>query len=119
MKQAEAEKIRDYQQRVQKMAAEDFKDKPDPVWPIRALNSYDDSVIIEWEKPCDNNEDIVLYNIYVSESKEASDLDVLYQTEAQPGDKFATYRIPDLESNTIYYVRILAVNAVGEGYQAD
>ena len=76
-KQAEADKIRDYQQRVQKMAAEDFKDKPDPVWPIRALNSYDDSVIIEWERPCDNNEDIVLYNIYVSETREASDLDVL------------------------------------------
>ena len=30
-----------------------------------------------------------------------------------------SYRIPDLEPDTIYYVRIQAVNAIGEGYKAD
>ena len=76
-------------------------------------------MVIEWDKPCDNNEEIVLYNIYVSEQKEASDLDSMYQTEAAADKDYASYKIPDLEPNTIYYVRVLAVNACGEGYKPD
>lgn len=32
---------------------------------------------------------------------------------------YASYKIPDLEPNTIYYARVFAVNAIGEGYKAD
>jgi len=44
---------------------------------------------------------------------------MLYQTEAKKEEQLASYKISDLEPNKIYYVRIFAVNAVGEGYPAD
>lgn len=55
--------------------AAEFRDKPDPIQFIRVIQSFADSLVIEWDKPCDNNEEIVLYNIYVAESKEISELD--------------------------------------------
>jgi len=43
----------------------------------------------------------------------------LYQTEAKVDQLYASYKIPDLEPNTIYYLRVFAVNAIGEGYKPD
>lgn len=85
---------------------------------MRVLNSFDDSVVIEWDRPCSNNEEIILYNIYVSETSTRQETDLMYQTEAHPANEFASYKIPDLEPDTIYYVWIHAVNALGEGYKA-
>ena len=116
-KQAEAEKIKNYQQKVENTTAADFKDKPDPIESIRVLQSFDDSLIIEWERPCDNGSEIILYNIYVSESKDNTELEVMYQTEANPEVQYPTYKIPDLEPNTIYYVRVFAQSGEGEGYK--
>ena len=36
-----------------------------------------------------------------------------------PDQDYASYKIPDLEPNTIYYAQVFAVNAIGEGYKAD
>lgn len=118
-KKAEADKIRDYKQRVEQTDAAEFKDRPDPIQNVWVLQSFDDSVILQWEKPCENNEEIVLYNIFVSEQKNVTNSDMLYQTEAKKEEELASYKISDLEPNKIYYVRIFAVNAVGEGYPAD
>lgn len=43
----------------------------------------------------------------------------MYQIEVQPEDQITSYTIPDLEPNSIYYLRVNAVNALGEGYLAD
>ena len=59
-------------------SAADFKDKPDPIQHVSVLQSLDDSVVIEWEKPCDNNSEIVLYNIFISEARQPSDMDMMY-----------------------------------------
>ena len=112
-------RIRNYQQQVQEVDANNFRDRPDPINTVRLVQSFDDSVVIEWEKPCDNNEEIVLYNIQVSERRETNEMDILHQTEAKPEEQFATYRIPDLEPDTVYYVRVVAVNAIGEGYSPE
>ena len=74
-------------------------------------------MFLEWDKPCDNNEEIVLYNIYVSEDKTSEGM--LYQTEAQAENPFGTYKVPDLEPNHIYYVKVRAINSKGEGYVPD
>mmetsp|Transcript_17483 Transcript_17483/g.22142 ORF Transcript_17483/g.22142 Transcript_17483/m.22142 type:complete len:119 (+) Transcript_17483:1404-1760(+) len=103
---------------VEQTDAKDFRDRPDPIEHIHILQSFDDSIVIEWEKPCDNNEEIVLYNINVSESKEINEMDILYQTEAKADEPYASYKLPDLEPNTIYYVRVCAINSIGEGYPA-
>ena len=116
-KQAEAEKIRDYKKKVANTTAADFKDKPDPIQIVRVVQSFDTSLVIEWDRPCDNNSEIILYNIYISLSKEPNEMDDMYQTEAKPEEQYAEYRIPDLQANTIYYIRVLAVNGIGEGYK--
>ena len=59
-----------------------------------------------------------MYNIYISENKEVTNMDMLYQTEAKKEEELS-YKISDLEPNKIYYVRIFAVNAIGEGYPAE
>lgn len=74
-KEQEAAKIKSYHQKVLQTNAAEFRDKPDPIQFIRVIQSFADSLVIEWDKPCDNNEEIVLYNIYVAESKEISELD--------------------------------------------
>jgi len=68
-------------------------------------------VVIEWDKPCTNNEEIIFYNVYVSERKQFSELDMMYQIEAQQDHSYSSYKIPDLEADCIYYVRVNAVNA--------
>ena len=99
MKEVEAEKIRNYHQQVETANPLNFRDRPDPIHEIRVLHSYNDSVIIEWDKPCANNEEIVLYNINISESRETSEMDMLYQTEAMADQDVASYKLPDLEPN--------------------
>ena len=42
------------------------------------MQAFEDSVVIEWDRPCSNNEDIILYNIYVSEESSRKELDLLY-----------------------------------------
>ena len=44
---------------------------------------------------------------------------MLYQTEAQAENPFGTYKVPDLEPNHIYYVKVRAINSKGEGYVPD
>ena len=77
-KQAEAEKIRDYKKKVENTTAADFKDKPDPIQIVRVIQSFDTSLLIEWDRPCDNNSEIILYNIYISLSKEPNEMDDMY-----------------------------------------
>lgn len=83
------------------------------------LQTFDDSVVIEWERPCSNNGNILLYNIYISESKTRQEVDLMYQTEAQADQEYVSYKVPDLEPNTVYYVWVHAVNGLGEGYPAE
>ena len=52
----------------------EFKDKADPIQSIVVLHSFSDSVVLQWDKPCDNNVEIVLYNIYVGEGPEHSSM---------------------------------------------
>ena len=118
-KKAEAEKIRAYHEKLESTNAADFRDKPDPVESIRILNSFHDSIVFEWDKPCDNNEEIILYNVYVGEQKQFEiDSALLYQTEATADQNIASYKVTDLEPDQIYYVRVFAVNSKGEGYPA-
>lgn len=118
-KKAEAERIRLYKEKVKETDAANFRDKPDPIEFVRVINSFESSVILEWDKPCNNNEEVVLYNIYVSEEREVTQEDQLYQTEAIADQDVATYKVADLEPKKIYYVRVFAVNAIGEGYPAE
>jgi len=77
-KEDEAIRIRNYQHQLKEADPENFRDRPDPINSVRLMQSFNNSLIIEWDMPCSNNEEIVLYNIYISERREARDIDMLH-----------------------------------------
>ena len=99
LKETEAERIRNYAERLEEAEGGNFKDRPDPIEEVRVIHSYENSVVVEWDRPDDNNEEIVLYNVYVTERKDDSSRDRLYQTEAHPEQSRASLKINGLEPN--------------------
>ena len=62
----EAEKIKEYEERLQTTTLANFEDRPDPIEEIRVIKTADNFIVIEWDIPCENNSPIQNYNIYLS-----------------------------------------------------
>ena len=80
VKLREAEKIKEYEERLQTTTLANFEDRPDPIEEIRVVKSADNYIVIEWDKPCENNSPIQSYNIYLSCSanfEDATMIDVI------------------------------------------
>ena len=128
VKQREADQIKEYHEKLKTTTLATFEDKPDPIESIRVVKTADNFVVIEWDKPCENNVPITCYNIYMSDDSEFQnveiydtiDPDVVPNAEEPSNDQriVQTYTVINLNPNHSYYIKVRAENALGEGYVA-
>jgi fibronectin type 3 domain-containing protein len=67
VREADAQKVREFEDRVQTETLKSFKDCPDEVKQIYVIKSLNNSVEVSWDAPDDNNFKIVSYNVYLSD----------------------------------------------------
>jgi hypothetical protein len=79
IKQAEADKIQMYQEKLHSETLKTFEDIPDPVNTIRVFQSFEDAVQIEWNMPCGNNRQILNYKVYLSTTEDNKNFDEIGQ----------------------------------------
>ena len=81
VKKYEAQKIKEYQEKLQSTTLADFEDKPDPIEEVRVVKSADNFLVIEWDKPCENNQPILSYNVYLSNTSTFEDAEMIDQVD--------------------------------------
>ena len=119
VKQQEAQMIKEYEEKLQSTTLADFEDRPDPIEEVRVTKSADNFIVIEWDKPCENNQPILSYNIYLGTTSTFEDATVIDSVDPEqpsetPGQEnetiVQTYTVIDLEQNTSYYIKVRAEN---------
>jgi hypothetical protein len=66
-REAAAQKIQEYEDRLNTETLKTFKDAPDEIKAVFVVKSADDFVELSWDAPDDNNSKIVEYTIYLSD----------------------------------------------------
>lgn len=121
VKMAEAEKIQQYQEKLQQESLGTFTDVPDPVAQIRVIESFGDSVVIEWDPPCGNNQEIISYHIFQSRVQDPKTFEQIDKIEAVPDPETGcmVYTVRNLDEDQFYFLKVNAENSMGLGYPAD
>ena len=88
--------IKEYEEKLQSTTLADFEDRPDPIEEVRVTKSADNFIVIEWDKPCENNQPILSYNIYLGTTSTFEDATVIDSVDPeQPSET------PGQENETI------------------
>ena len=127
-----------YHEELKKTTLKSFKDRPDEVKSVRVIGCKRGQITIEWDKPNHNNCQITAYKIYLGQKtiqrgnyftwmnniddKESSNSDISINSDTSSSyieiDEVTQtqYTFLGLESKIGYYVKVTAVNDIGEGY---
>ncbi|CDW81553.1 regulator of chromosome condensation [Stylonychia lemnae] len=132
-------KRKQYHKELKKATLQSFKDRPDEIKDIKCIAQCKGKTTIKWIKPNENNCPITAYKIYLGQkiihrgdyftwmdtiddkdSNSSLSLDSegasFIEIEELSKDTL-TYTFDNLDDNTGYYIKITAVNEIGEGYQ--
>jgi len=124
---ADAKKIQEYHEDYQNQNLRTFEDRPDEIKDIFVDYATSDEVMISWDCPDSNNCKIDSFKIYISENdilshkRNAPSQNTVHSMiliEEVPNDENFQfcYKLSGLKSSSAYFIKVTAVNKIGEGY---
>ena len=133
-KRAAAKKVRDFREDIDNKQLETFEDRPDEIKLIFVCSSNQNSVVVSWDSPDDNNSPIESFNIYISDQEikikienigdnvvskdeQMQKAHEMKLVENIKNNKTNSYVLKELKANSVYYVMVTALNKFGEGYR--